>query len=271
MMGDAMRTLSSRHHPLVATCRALARARGGRDTRLLLDGAHLVIDAVDAGLRLHTVALTARARSTPDVARLVTRLAAAAVDVIEVSEPMMAAMSPVSSPSGVVAIGDRPASSLEGILASSPALVVAAVDVQEPGNVGAVVRSAEAGGATGAAFCGASADPFGWKALRGSMGSALRLPVVSGVASEELLVAARASGLRVLAAVPRSGSAPDALDLRPPTLLLFGSEGAGLSDEILRDADALVSIPMRAPVESLNVAVSAAVLVYEAARQRRAI
>ena len=264
-----MRSLSSRHHPLVATCRALARARGGRDTRLLLDGAHLVVDALAAGLRLDEVAFTARSRSTPEGARLVERLSSTSATLSEVSEPMMAAMSPVSSPSGVVAIAHRPDASLARVLAASPALVVAAVDVQEPGNVGAVVRAAEAGGATGAVFCGASADPFGWKALRGSMGSVLRLPVVGGVTPSDVLAAARPAGLRVLATVPRGGSAPDALDLRAPTLLLFGSEGTGLADEILRDADARVSIPMRAPVESLNVAVSAALLVYEAARQRR--
>jgi TrmH family RNA methyltransferase len=265
-----MRTLTSRHHPLVAACRALARARAGEETRLLLDGQHLVVDAVAAGVRLHTLALTARARSTPDVARLVERLAGSAVELVEVSEPVMAAMSPVSSPSGIVAIADRPPSSLDRVLSASPALVVAAVDMQEPGNVGAVVRAAEAGGATGAVFCGASADPFGWKALRGSMGSALRLPVAGGVPPQAALDAARAAGLRVVAAVPRHGSAPDSLDLRVPTLLLLGGEGAGLSEALVRQADAGVSIPMRAPVESLNVAVSAALLVYEAARQRQA-
>lgn len=266
-----MRSLSSRHHPLVATCRALARGGGGDDTRLLLDGAHLVVDALAAELQLDTVAFTARARATPEGATLVERLSATAADLVEVSEPVMAAMSPVSSPSGIVAIAHRPDTSLGRVLAASPALVVAAVDVQEPGNVGAVVRAAEAGGATGAAFCGASADPFGWKALRGSMGSVLRLPVVGGVTPGEALAAARSAGLHILATVPRGGAAPDAVDLRLPTLLLFGSEGAGLADDLLRDADARVSVPMRTPVESLNVAVSAALLVYEAARQRRAI
>jgi TrmH family RNA methyltransferase len=271
MMGDAMRSLSSRHHPLVATCRALARGRSGGDSRILLDGAHLLADAVAAGLAIDTVAFTARARSTPEAAELIERVSATPADLVEVSESMMAAMSPVSSPWGLVALAARPAHSVDQVLAASPALVVVAVDIQEPGNVGAVVRASEAGGATGAVFCGASADPFGWKALRGSMGSSLRLPLAAGMPPGDVLAAARAAGLRVVATVPRGGDNPDSLDLRRPTLLLLGGEGAGLPDDLLHEADARVSIPMRAPVESLNVAVSAALLVYEAARQRRSI
>jgi RNA methyltransferase, TrmH family len=238
---------------------------------MLLDGPHLVADALAAGVSIETVAFTARAVSMPELVRLVERLSTTPAELVQVTDSMMAAMSPVSTPSGVVAIATRPASSLDRVLAASPALVVAAVDMQEPGNVGAVVRASEAGGATGAVFCGASADPFGWKALRGSMGSVLRLPVASDLPLEQALAAARTAGLRVVAAVPRGGERPDAIDLREPTLLLLGGEGSGLSADDMAAADARVSIPMRAPVESLNVAVSAALLVYEAARQRRAI
>ncbi len=238
---------------------------------MLLDGMHLVIEAVTAGVPLDTVAFTARARSTPEGARLTARLASTTADLMEVSESMMAAMSPVSSPSGVVAIAGRPDWTLPRVFADAPQLVVVALDVQEPGNVGAVIRAAEAGGATGAVFCGASADPFGWKALRGSMGSALRLPVAAGVPLEDALSAARTAGLRVVATVPRGGEPPGAVDLRRPTALLFGGEGAGLSGDLVASAEARVSVPMRAPVESLNVAVSTALLIYEAARQRASL
>jgi len=142
------------------------------------------------------------------------------------------------------------------------------VDVQEPGNVGAMVRAAEAFGATGVVCCGASADAFGWKALRGSMGSALRLPVVSGVSTADALAAMRGLGVRVVATVPAGGARPESLDLRRPTALLFGGEGPGLPDDAVTAADARVSIPMRAPVESLNVAVAVALMTCEAARQR---
>jgi TrmH family RNA methyltransferase len=185
-----------------------------------------------------------------------------------VTDAAMEAMSPVSTPSGVIAVADRPAWSLDRALESAPQLVVAVIDVQEPGNVGAIVRAAEACWATGVVCCGASADAFGAKALRGSMGSALRLPVASGVPAGDAFGAMRARGLRLIATVPSGGFRPGELDFRHPTALVFGSEGPGLTAEALAAADAAVTIPMRAPVESLNVAVAVALLTCEAARQR---
>jgi TrmH family RNA methyltransferase len=139
--------------------------------------------------------------------------------------------------------------------------------VQDPGNVGAIVRAAEAGGASGAVFSGATADPFSWKALRGSMGSALRLPAVIAAANDAL-IGARAANVRLLATVPRDGRPVFEADLRGPVGFLLGGEGPGLPQNLIEAADDRVSIPMRPPVESLNVAVAAAVLVYEALRQR---
>jgi RNA methyltransferase, TrmH family len=267
-MTALMTLLSSRRHPLVSTCRAIARGRPEAADQILLDGLHLVSDAVAAGVALHVAAFTRRVLDTPEGGRLATLLSARSLDVVEVSESMMDAMSPVSSPSGVVAIGARPQSSLVRTLAHEPQLVVTVVDVQEPGNAGAIVRAAEACGATGVVFCGSSADPFGWKALRGSMGSALRLPTVSGLPVKDALADMRARGIQTVATLPAGGARPEAVDLRRPTTLVFGGEGPGLSAALLAAADARVSIPMRAPVESLNVAVAVALLTYEAARQR---
>jgi TrmH family RNA methyltransferase len=143
------------------------------------------------------------------------------------------------------------------------------VDVQDPGNVGAIARTAEAAGATGLVLCGASADPFGWKALRGSMGSLLRLPVAGGVAWPDAVGAARAAGIALVATLPRGGQALDEADLGGPVAFLLGGEGPGLPPGVTAAADLTVSIPMQPPVESLNVSVAAALLVYEAARQRR--
>jgi TrmH family RNA methyltransferase len=144
------------------------------------------------------------------------------------------------------------------------------VDVQDPGNVGAMLRVAEAAGASGAMASGSSANPFGWKALRGSMGSALRLPIVSGLSAADAIAGARSHGCRVVATVPRDGAAIFEADLGGPIAVLIGGEGAGLSPTLVMDADERITIPMQAPVESLNAAVTAALILYEARRQRSA-
>ena len=113
---------------------------------MLLDGMHLLSDAVAAGVTVYSAAFTPRALSTGEGVGLAAVLSTRSVDIVEVSESVMEAMSPVSSPSGVVAIAARPDASLARTLERAPQLVVAAVDVQEPGNVGAIVRAAEACG-----------------------------------------------------------------------------------------------------------------------------
>ena len=172
------------------------------------------------------------------------------------------------SPTGIVAIADRPAGRLADAFARGVPLVVVAIDVQDPGNVGAIVRAAEAAGATGVVAAGASADPFGWKALRGSMGSALRLPVAAEVDADTVVEEARRRGCRIVATVPRDGTQLFDVDLSGPVALLVGGEGAGLPPALAAAAAARVTIPMQAPVESLNAAVTAAVILYEAHRQR---
>jgi TrmH family RNA methyltransferase len=148
--------------------------------------------------------------------------------------------------------------------------VVVACDIQDPGNLGAIARVAEAGGASGLVAAGRCADPFGWKALRGSMGSLLRLPTVRCAAPEDEVAEARRHGCRIVAAVPRGGLPLFQAALKGPVAFLIGGEGPGLAPALAAGADQRVSIPMHPPVESLNAAVAAALLVYEAWRQRTA-
>jgi TrmH family RNA methyltransferase len=145
--------------------------------------------------------------------------------------------------------------------------VVVAHDVQDPGNIGAIIRTSEAAGATAFVASTGTADPFGWKALRGSMGSALRLPIARGEIADALREC-RKAGLLTTALVPRGGTPFFDVDFRQPAALFLGSEGSGLPEDISRQADRQVSIPMRGPVESLNVGVAAALVLYEAFRQR---
>jgi RNA methyltransferase, TrmH family len=260
-------TITSRHNPLVARFRDAARGDAG--SVMLLDGAHLVADALAANLVVTLAAVTQSSLEKTDIHELATSLSRRGADVATVTAAVMDAISPVRSPSGIVALADRPAARADDMYRGPAPLVVVAVDVQDPGNLGAIVRVAEAAGASGVVAAGASANPFGWKALRGSMGSALRVPIGGGDPHASL-DAARHHRCRVVAMVPRAGRTPFDANLIGPLAVLIGGEGAGLPADLVERADERVTIPMHSPVESLNAAVTAAIVLYEARRQRTA-
>ena len=259
--------ITSRQNALVARYRAAAR--GDSAKLILLDGVQLGADALAAGLTIQHAAACCAADAHHDVADLLARLNRAGAEVATVSASVMDALSPVRSSSSIVALAERPVPRDAAMYATPPSLTVIAVDVQDPGNVGAIVRVAEAGGASGFYAAGISADPFGWKALRGSMGSALRLPLRAVPSPAIAIDEARAHGCRIIATVPRDGTPLFDADLTGSLALLIGGEGQGLSESVLASADERITIPMQTPVESLNAAVSAALIVYEVRRQRR--
>ncbi|MEO8077597.1 MAG: RNA methyltransferase [Acidobacteriota bacterium] len=267
-----MDRLSSRQNPIVKRFRDLARGRAG-DGWVLLDGEHLIREAQASGARVEVAAFCGPVDADL-LPPLAVELERAGSRVIAVTEPVLAAMSPVREPSGVVAIAALGSTPLADAIAarrgSHPQLVLMLSDVQDPGNVGAIIRAAEGCGASAVVAGDGSADPFGWKALRGAMGSTFRLPVAARASLPTAVRLAQEQGLRVFATVARGGRPLPECDLRGSMAILLGGEGAGLSQDLIEMADERLSIPMEAPVESLNVAVAAALTVYEAARQRRA-
>jgi TrmH family RNA methyltransferase len=269
-----METIVSRQNPVVKAFRELARGPADVNGQVLLEGEHLVNEALDAGVRVTTAALASRVLkreadgSEARVRRLAGRLEQQGARVLAVNETVMAAMSPVQTPSGVVAIAEIARPPLDRAIEGEMPLVAILAGVQDPGNLGAIIRTAEAAGATGMVVCMPSADPYGWKALRGAMASTFRLPVPDRVRLHEALPAVRRRGLTIVAAVPRGGTPMHDYDFARPVAVMLGGEGPGLGADELDLADERVTIPMRASVESLNVAVSAAVILYEAFRQR---
>lgn len=265
-----MKIITSRQNPTVRAFRDLADSPDPAGARVLLDGVHLVRDAHAAGVTFELVAVEGsrldRECEEGDLART---LASRGVEVVSGTSAVIAAMSPVTTPAGIVAIARREPLSAATVFALPNAFVVVAVDVQDPGNLGGLIRTAEAGGATGVLVCGASANPFSWKSLRGSMGSALRLPIAHGLRVTDVLQDARTAGARAVATVPRNGCGPDDVEWTGRVALFLGGEGAGLSEAVVAGCDERVTIPMTAGVESLNVAVAAGILIY-AARRRRA-
>lgn len=260
-----MDRISSRQNPIVKHFRDVAH--GEIQDAMLLDGEHLIQEALGSGIRLQMVAAVDRLSHS----EASDRAQRAGARMVVVTDGVLSAISPVRTPSGIVAIASRPISQLEDVFVGTPPLVVMLHDVQDPGNVGAIARAAEACGATGLVCSEGTADPFGWKALRGAMGSTLRLPTATKQFLPDAIGRARACGLRVFALTTHAGTLLPQCDLRTAAAIVLGGEGAGLPPHILEVADACLTIPMQSPVESLNVAVAAALVLYEASRQRTAV
>jgi TrmH family RNA methyltransferase len=220
------------------------------------------------------------------------------VPLLQTTDKLFVGIADTRTPQGIAALVRPRVATFESFL-PGPALLVVLAGVQDPGNVGTIVRAAEAFGATGAAICPAggigTADPLGPKALRASAGSALRLPIVSAVSPSILLAQLRTLRVKVYAAVAAEPAAltngvetnsknraseadsqlllPWEVDWNIPAAILIGNEGSGLPVEIVREADARVYIPQaaataRVGIESLNAAMAASVLLYEAMKQR---
>jgi TrmH family RNA methyltransferase len=260
-----MPAITSRQHPIVKEFRDLANGSG---PSMLLDGWHLLTEAVNAGIPLTTVAWCGPPTSAEQIT--LERAQRAGAHVVEVSGSVLNALSPVNAPTGVVASARRPHVDALAIMQPAPALMLAGVGIQDPGNAGAVIRAAAAAGATGVVVDVATANPWGWKALRASMGATFHVPVCRMRIIDPAVGGWRAAGVSIVAAVARGGTSMYEMDLTKPTAILLGGEGAGLPESLVSAADARISIPMTETVESLNVAVAAALLLYEARRQRRA-
>lgn len=264
-----MKTISSRQNAVVRAYRELAEEPDPGGARLLLDGVHLVRDARAAALRFEHVAVASShltsATEEGDLARALER---EGVDVVAADDQVFSAISPVRTPSGIVAIAHRHPTTAAAILEQSDLFALVVADVQDPGNLGSLLRVAEAGGVTGVIVCGESANPFSWKAVRGTMGSVLRLPVARSASIDAVMADIRKANVKTIAAIPRDGRDPDAVDWAGRIALLLGGEGPGLSPRVVAECDERVSVPMAAPVESLNVATAAGILVYAARRAR---
>jgi TrmH family RNA methyltransferase len=257
----------SRTNPLFKRLRALkSSARRGGEL-CLLEGPRLVDEALASGVAIAEAAASPRAEARAVTAATLAALRERGVPVRRLTESLFASLSEAETTQGLVALARRPVFDEDRLYDGTP-LVLVAMGIQDPGNLGGLLRTAEAAGATGAYLTEGSADPLSWKALRGSMGSALRLPHVRGLPAAAVLDRLAQRGIPALAATVDGETRYDTIDLTTPVALLFGPEGAGLRDSVARRARARLRIPLASSVESLNVGVAAGLVLFEAARQR---
>lgn len=266
------RVITSRDNALVKRARAV---RDGRvREQIFVEGLRLCEEALPALCvdDITDVVYTERIARDERGSRLLDALRAAGARTALVDEAVFSSVSDTRTPQGVVLLAARPATgpaALDESAGETP-LVVILHRVNNPANAGAILRAAEAAGATAAILTEGSADIFSPKALRGAMGSTLRLPLWTGARFQEVVDWFQQRGVRTVCTDLRAQKAHTEIDWTVSSALILGGEAAGLAPEEVAAADEAVRIPMRPPVESLNVAVAAAVVLYEAARQRAA-
>src|SRR6201993_3050320 len=261
--------------------------RGGLQTdsgSVGVEGLRLVEEALESGRRIEAVLFSESGeRCREKLAHLIGR-PEMAFPVLKTTDRLFEGIADTEHPQGVAALVIPRQTQLEDLFATprgacSPLIVVLA-GVQDPGNVGTILRTAAAFGATGAVTSATgqsgTASPFSPKALRASAGAALHLPLVAGAALGILLTQFKLNAISTIATCVHENSsagdppsAPWELDWCQPIALLVGNEGAGLPEDVVHSADARIQIPMQRHVESLNAAAAAAVLFYEAFRQRQ--
>lgn len=262
--------ITSPHNPRV---KQAARLRDHderrKERRILIDGAREILRALAAGVKLHELFVCRELCRSAEAQRLLEALPVAGAEVFEVSERVFARLAFGQRSEGVVAVAAVPEHRLEGIVLPENPLVAVLEGVEKPGNIGAVLRSADAAGVSALVLADPRTDLFNPNAIRASLGTIFSLPVAVATAGE-VLAWLRAHRLQILAARVEGAALYTEIDYRTPAALVFGSEATGLSPLWCGDDVRAIRLPMLGTADSLNVSASAAVLFYEALRQRSA-
>ncbi len=263
--------ISSKDNSTAKHLRSLSEPKQRKkDKAFLIEGVKMVEEALREGFGVKLV--IAEPSLTKHHGKGVIRLAESKnVPILWISERLMDTLSENKTPQPVMAEVQMKQHSEEALLANSAGLIVIANQLQDPGNLGTIIRTAEAVGASGVAVTLNTVDPYNAKAIRASMGSILRLPIVQCGEASAFIGRCRQKGFQTVATVLTGDKTHFDIDFTKPTAMILGQEGAGLPQDIMADIDLRVRIPMVPTIDSLNVATAAAVILYEAMRQRTAV
>lgn len=252
----------------------LRQAREVRDGKapdsIFVEGLRLCEEALRSNLNIEAVIYSENIARKDRAANLIQKLESIAPQAASVSEKLLESISYTKTPQGIVVIAARPQLTEAQFKATQPKnpLLVVLHGINNPVNVGAILRTSEAAGSTGVIATKGTSDPFSPKSLRGAMGATFRLPVWTGAEFREVIDWCRTHSIQTASAVTNATRSFVDFDWRIPTALVMGAESAGLSEIEVAATDESVAIPMQGSTESLNVAVAAGVLLYEAYRQR---
>lgn len=245
--------------------RAFAKNEPGDDGLVAIEGVRLIEEAIRSGLRVH--ALFFREPVGTAAERLLEQTSPR-TEALAVPEDVFGSAVATESPQGIAALVAPKSFSLEEMLKPADPLILACAGIQDPGNIGTLLRAAEAFSASGALLLEGTASAWNQKTIRAAAGSLFRLPIVSGKFAQ-LLPRLREKSIRLIAGSSHKAKPLSEAHLGGPLCIVIGNEGAGIPREILREADETVAIPHSPKVESLNAAIAGAVMLYEAARTRQ--
>lgn len=263
-----IKSVTSRDNSLLRLARAV---RDGKDTEhIFVEGLRLCEEALRSALEIDAVIVSEELFRKERAATAIAELAQAAQRSASVSEKLLESISYTKTPQGIVVLARRPDSSEQRLASASEKnpLIIVLHQINNPVNVGAIMRTAEAAGATGVIATRNTSDPFSPKSLRGAMGSAFRLPIWNGPTYERMIEWCRRREIETVGADAEAPLAHTDFDWTRSTALIMGPESTGLTDAETASATHIVRIPMHGAVESLNVSVAAGILLFEAARQR---
>jgi RNA methyltransferase, TrmH family len=273
-----LRRIEGRHNPLVKQLRqAFSRAELTDAGDCAIEGLRILEEAIRSGLRFRAVFFRESAQDRAE--RLLPQIGAQ-VETLLLPDKLFDSLVPSESPQGVAALVRLKEFSIDDVtemerLQVGPIVVLAGL--QDPGNLGTILRSAEAFGSAGVILGEGTVSPFNSKVVRASAGSVFRLPIVHGQGShgksaaklEDACEKLRTKGVRLIATSSHKGTPLDQSDLKDKVAIFFGNEGAGLPREVMAKMDEVMVIPHTQQVESLNAGVAASIVLYEAARQRK--
>jgi RNA methyltransferase, TrmH family len=264
---DRLRPVAARHNQRLKELRlSFRRAELTPQGECAIEGLKLIEEALRSSQHLESIFFSESAR--PLAEKLLPQINARTETVV-VPNTLFNSIVPSDAPQGVAALLKLPAFSAAQILERfSGGTIVVAAGLQDPGNLGTILRSAEAFGAAGVFLTEGTVSLYNSKVLRGSAGSIFRLPLLK-LSSAELIPLLRARGVRLLATSSHQGTPLPQISWILPLAIFIGNEGAGLSRELMRQMDETLAIPQAAQVESLNAGVAASIVLYEAARNRK--
>jgi len=234
---------------------------------VVVEGAELLSVALTAGASIEAVYVAPEGATAPAVVDVTRRILSQGGRVFDLAPGVMERVASTVTPQPLLAVVSYTSTPLDAL--DGATLVVVCVDVRDPGNLGTVIRTADAAGVDAVICCDGTVDPTNPKCVRATAGSLFHLPVVDGGTPAATVADLSARGFTTVATIVRGGTDYATFDWSGPVALVLGNEAGGLADDLVATLDAGVTIPMAGRSESLNVSVSAAVLCFEALRQRR--